>query len=159
MRVKILVAALIFLIVVNLATIGTYVYLKLAQSSEEERHGMPPGRMPPPIAQLNEDQRQKIFGLMRGFQEETRNLQLRVRSLEDSTFRLIQETSVERDKVDERLREIAGVRLEISKKAAQKMIEAKSFLTPEQQKHFFDAIMQVRPEHPGGRPPEGMPHM
>ena len=62
---------------------------------------------------------------------------------------LMQQEPVPRSDVDAMLRDIADIRLEISQKAIEKFIEAKSFLSPEGQELFFDAILKARPGGPG----------
>lgn len=165
MKTKILIGILVFLIVINLATIGTYIYLKVTHERAYTTELLPPGgRMPQgmpgndPMMQLTEEQRHKLFDLMHGFHEEARTLNARVMDIERETFKLLHETPVPQEKVDAKLKEISDIRLEISKKAARKLIEAKEFLSPEQQERFFDAIMQARQEF-GGPPPMrgGMP--
>jgi Spy/CpxP family protein refolding chaperone len=158
MKTKVLIGILIFLIVVNLATIGTYVYMRLThRRAFTEQPGPPGGGMPPgmpgngPMAQLTEDQRHKLFDLMSGFHEETYALNEHAAEIERETFKLLHEDPVPQEKVDARLKEISDIRLEISRKAAQKLVRAKEFLAPEQQERFFGAIMQ---SHQGiGGPP------
>jgi hypothetical protein len=60
--------------------------------------------------------------------------------------------------VDQNLQELSDIRLQIMQRAIKKMINAKSFLTPEQQRHFFKAMTFSRPGiHEGGRFPGRRP--
>ena len=62
------------------------------------------------------------------------------------------------EEVDQKLAEISDIRRQIMQKAIKKMIKAKSFLTPEQQEQFFNAITHLRPGmHEGRRFPGGRP--
>ncbi len=158
MKMKILVGVLVFLILINLATIGTHLYLRFFHhGAEPPGHMPPPGHLPPMLEQMNEEQRHKLFALMDSFHDETDGLRKHTDEIEGETFKLLQENPVQHDKVDAKLKELADARLEISRKAVGKMIEAKSFLTPEQQQHFFDAVMSGRPA--GLPPPRGGPHL
>jgi hypothetical protein len=165
MKTKILIGILVFLIIVNLATIGTFLYLKFARPGPDGLAmpgdgGRPPGRaFRDPMAHLSADQRNKLNELMRGFHDESRALNDKVRDLEETTFRLLHESTIPNDSIDLTLRQMADLRLEISRKATQRLIAAKAFLDPAQQDILFDAIMKARPEFGGGPPPggEGMP--
>jgi Spy/CpxP family protein refolding chaperone len=155
MKIKLLVGVLVLLILINLATIGTHLYLRFFRhEGGPPGHLLPPGHMPPMMEQMSEEQRHKLFALMDSFHEETDGLRKHTGELEGEAFKLLQQNPVQQEKVDAKLKELADVRLEISRKAVEKMIEAKSFLTPEQQQHFFDAVMSGRPP---GQPPHGGP--
>lgn len=153
MKIKVLIGVLIFLIVINLATIGSYVYLKMTKEPNRHMPLMPlvdgPERpVPPdrPELKLNKGQREKLINLLRSFREITIDLRQQMRKLEDDTFVLLQKDTVSRKQVDVNLRKITELKLEISKEAVNKLIEAKKFLSPEQQQHFYNALMQIRPE-------------
>src|SRR5258706_11709048 len=136
MKMKLLIGVLLFLIVVNLATIGTYLYVRFAHRSYDPRESGPPaGRPFPREMGLSEDQRNRLFDLIHGFHEETRELGMRIHDLERATFALLQENPVPQERVDSVFDEICKARLEMSKRATKKMIEAKAFLTPAQQEH------------------------
>jgi hypothetical protein len=155
MKIKILVGILVFLIVVNLATIGTYVYFRFTAPPPGGFQNRPhDSHMPPPIRDLGDAEREKMFGLMHDFIDETNTMRDSVRLLEHELFRLFQQNPVMQENIDSKLKDIAAVKVEISKKAAARFIQAKTFLSPEQQERFFDAIMQSQPDFgPGGRPP------
>ncbi len=153
MKIKVLVGVLIFLIVINLATIGSYVYLKITNEPNRHMPLMPlvegPERpLPPdrPELKLNKGQREKLINLLRSFREKTIGLRQQMRKLEDDTFVLLQKDTVSPKQVDANLQKISEIKLEISKEAVNKLIDAKKFLSPEQQKHFYNALMQIRPE-------------
>ena len=164
MKTKILIGILVFLIIVNLATIGAYLYVRAARPEGDAalisaQHG-PRGRGPLPdlLGQLSSDQRGRLNELMSGFHDETHLLHDQVRDLEESMFRLLHQDPVPSDSIELMLRRMADLRLEISRKAIQRLVAAKVFLAPGQQDILFDAIMTARPEI-GGPPPrgEGMP--
>jgi len=119
-------------------------------------HFPPRGR---PDLGLKKEQRKQLRNLLMEFGEETESLRSQVMKLEQETFLIMRQTPVPIEEVDQKLNEISDIRLQIMQKAVKKMISAKSFLTPEQQKHFFKAITFSRPgmhegrRFPGGRPP------
>ena len=156
MKTKVLIGILVFLILVNLATIGTYLYLGATRpdpSPPPPERALGSGTGADPMARLDDDQRRRLNELMRSFHEETRVLHDRVRDLEERTFQLLHREPVPTDSVDAMLRQMGDIRLEISRAAARRLIDAKSFLSTEQQDVLFDAIMKARPG--GGGPPAG----
>jgi uncharacterized membrane protein len=163
MKTKILIGILVFLILVNLATIGTYLYLRTTRPDGRPFPAdMDRGSGSDPMAQLSAGQRERLGDLMRGFREETSTLHDQVRALEETTFSLLHREPVPSDSVDLALRRMADLRLEISRKATARLLEAKAFLSPAQQDILFEAIMKARPGmgapmgRPGG-PPGGFP--
>jgi Spy/CpxP family protein refolding chaperone len=156
-KLKILIGILVFLIVLNLATIGTFLFMYLTQDRSavaerpflEKRIGWRPGRSMHPMMRLDRQERQQLTKLLDDFHMETLDLRMQVDSLETQVIMLMHEEPVPTNEVDSLLERLSAIRLEISKKATKKLIEAKSFLSPEQREMFYKAILQVRPE-PGG---------
>ena len=157
MKVKILVGVLIFLTLVNLAMMGTFAYFRFVHPPFDEFRNHPmDSRMPPPILELGEKERGQMFKLMRGFIDDSRPMRDSVRLMENELFQLFQQNPVVQEKIDSKLKDIAAVKVEISQRAAKDFVQAKTFLTPQQQEHFFKAIMQSMPDFgPGGGPQQG----
>jgi hypothetical protein len=88
--------------------------------------------------------------LLSEFHFDTAELRFRIHELESETFDLMHRDPVPTAQVDSLLAEISSVQLSISKIATKKMIEAKAFLSPEQQEMFFKALLGPRPDKPGG---------
>lgn len=142
MKIKVLAGLLVFLIVVNLVTIGSYIYFQLQRPPE------PPGsreRPPGPRLELNREQFQQLRQLMGQFMKETRDQQEKIWDLQNEIFELLQQEPVPMTVIDQKLAEITATRLEVSKKATKDMIKAKEFLSPAQQKRFYNLLMQSRP--------------
>ncbi|HQU71427.1 MAG TPA: periplasmic heavy metal sensor [Calditrichia bacterium] len=158
MKIKVLIGILVVLIVVNLATIGSFLFYRFGP----REHGF----RPPPMVeggpeQLSREQRRELFKLLREFGDETENLREEITELEKKLFELLQQENIPEAAVDSTLREIQERRLAMSKFAIQKMGVAKTFLTPEQQKRFFSAIIQARSPRPDrfdGPFDRGRPH-
>jgi len=156
MKVKILIGVLLFLIAVNLATIGSYVYFRFTGPppghlfNRELRGRRPFNRGPggPPELRLNRRQRQQLFKQLSEFRRETQSQRRKINRIERKTFQLIQQDLVPVDSVNANLKEISDIRLEISRHIIKKMIAAKSYLTPKQQHEFYNAIMRARAERP-----------
>jgi uncharacterized membrane protein len=162
MKIKLLIAALVLLIAINLGTLGSYVYIqffKEKRPSPAEMFGRPPfapGERPD--LRLKKEQRKQLRNLLMEFGEETEILRTQVMELEQETFLLMQQTPVSMETVDQKLKEISDIRLTIMQRAVKKMINAKSFLSPAQQRHFFKAMTFSRPGmHKGRRPPGRRP--
>lgn len=167
MKIKLLIGALVFLIVLNLATIGSFVFLQwkgnraitsirtpAAGMSRLRTGGRGIGRR----MRLHREERQELWRLFEEFRSETAELATRVRELEHQSFALMQRDPVPRDSLDTLLEEIAEVRLTISRKATDKLIEASVHLTPEQRRMFYASVLEAgnpRAPHPGepGLPP------
>jgi len=152
MKLKVLVGALVLLIVLNLATIGTFLYVHFT------RPEMPPVVDGPEFThrdadsgrrlrlhRLPSEHREALVGLLREFHSETEDLRTRLDALEGGVFDLMQGDPVPVARVDSLLGDVSRVRLEISRIATRKLIKAKGVLPPEEQRIFFDAILQARP--------------
>lgn len=153
MKTKVLVGILLFLIVINLSTIGVFVYhlLKPPPAELEVAAGdpvPPPGMVGAgmPMMRLKPEARERMHKLMLGFREEIRGYQEQIFALEDSTVALLKNDPPPMSRVNEHLRQIADLRLLINEKAVHNLLQAKKFLTPEEQEMFFRAIMQARPQ-------------
>jgi uncharacterized membrane protein len=149
-KIKLLIGALVFLIVLNLATIGSFVYLQwsrgrdhasiLVPAPEVSRRGRE-GRQFGRGMRLRKDERNELWRLLEDFRVETEALGNRVRDLERQSFGLMQRDPVPRDSLDILLEEISAIRLEISRRAIDKLIEASVNLTPGQRRYFYAAVL------------------
>jgi Spy/CpxP family protein refolding chaperone len=152
MKLKVLVGFLGFLIVLNLATIGTFLYVHFTKPPTPAAFA-PPDAAPrggpmgerPWFRGLPPEQRRELVALLEEFQQETSEERTKLRTLEGDVFRLMQNDSIPAARVDSLLEEISHVRLGISRAAIHKLVKAKTVLTPEEQRMFFDAILQARP--------------
>jgi Spy/CpxP family protein refolding chaperone len=160
MKLKILMGALLFLIVLNVATIGTFLYIHFTRPPQPSGlHTVgPDGGRPfdgggPHALHFRSKERMQLRKLMQDFHLETVDLHARLSTLEDETFALMQQDPVPRADVDSLLGELSTVRLEIMRKATDKLIEAKAFLTPEQEERFYSAILGMRPDRRGMKGP------
>lgn len=153
MKTKVLVGILLFLIVINLSTIGVFVY-HLLRSGPKEPEPLPyEGARPPgmmgqesPMMRLQPEVRERMHKLMTNFREDTRDVQQKILALEDTTVALLKIDPPPMGRVTENLKHLSDLRLLINQRAVHNLLQAKSFLTQEQQDMFFRAIMQARPQ-------------
>lgn len=153
MKMKVLVVILVFLIIVNLATLGSYIYFRFVNHPMGPplwEGGPPPGFHPnDPMAELTQEQRTKVISLLRDYEDQTKGQRERIVSLEDDIFKLLDTNPVQQENVAAALKAIADTRFEISRIAVQKLIETKSFLSKKQQRDFYNTIFANRMDHPG----------
>lgn len=161
MKIKILIGILLVLIAINLGTIGTYLYLQLNRDKniphwdQSRRSHFPPNHRPE--MKLDKQQRHQLRNLLQEFQQENQDIRNQIWELERTTFDLLQQENIPQNQVNQNLKQLSDYRLKLMTAAVEKMIKAKSFLNPEQQKHFFDFIMESRPAPPFRREPAGGP--
>ncbi|HEV8537848.1 MAG TPA: periplasmic heavy metal sensor [Bacteroidota bacterium] len=152
MKMKILVGALVFLILVNLATIGSFVYFRFMHHPPPMMPGMEgPFHGPPPFRNMDEAQRNKVMALMESLRSETEELNVKASEIERHTFDLLQRNPAPEDSIDRNLQELSAVRLMLSRKVTKKFLEAKSFLTTEQQRMLFEEMGRGHHGPPGER--------
>ena len=158
MKIKVLIGTLVFLIVINLATIGSFLYYQW-QNPAERPFPPRPGMQPPRELELDKAQRRQMRDLFLQFKTETEPLQNQIRDLENEIFSMLQEDAPDSGLINEKLQKIAALRLEVSKKIIDKFYDTREFLSPRQQKHFFNALMKERagPMGPEGRFRKGRP--
>jgi uncharacterized membrane protein len=161
-KIKLLIGILVALIVLNLATIGSFVYMRW-NAPDHELAALAPQPDPdftPPRPDRGDrrgpfrpsgDERRQLIGLLREFKTETEGIRQKIFKDEKEVFDLMQRGTVPRATVDSLLEEISKSRLEMRRMAVDKLIESKAHLSPMQQQRFFDSILQTRPEGRRGR--------
>jgi Spy/CpxP family protein refolding chaperone len=157
MKLNILFGILIFLVVVNIAAVDTYLYFHLSDRQAPATTGSvlnPAGQGGDPLARLDDSQRQKLRDMMESFKRSTGELHGRIRVLDDEILASIQSDTIPRNKIDQDLTEISSLRLDISKKALDEIIEAKAFLSKDQQERLFSGIFRTTA---GPAPEKGEP--
>jgi Spy/CpxP family protein refolding chaperone len=151
MKLKILIGILVFIVIVNIVAVDTYLYYHLVGKSTEysdnKSHDRTIGskQFDDPLTTLNDTQRNKLREIIEEFRKSTGELNGRIRILDDEILNMIQVDLSHKEKIDQNLKEISSLRLEISKIAIDKIIRTKSFLSKEQQKQLFSAIFRVKP--------------
>jgi len=154
-KLKLLISVLLFLIVLNLATIGTFMYKQWKQEdtyraphAERQLHSR--SRRSGEMRTLNPEKRQVLRRLLKELHEETENLQDEISRKQIEAFALLERETVPRDSLNMVLEQVSELRLEISRRATDKLIKAKVHLDPNQQKMFFRLILMSRTGHDHG---------
>lgn len=161
MKIKLLVGGLVFLIIINLVTIGTFLYMQLSKGEQKFKYRAQDSLMVPPFLhpdnrekKLNKEQREKLFGMFEKFRKETKDVNEEIKVLQHDIQKLLMSEEINEEKLNDKMQKVAELRLSISRAAVKNIIEAKSFLTPEQVEHLVRAIMQFHPPHHRGMPPD-----
>lgn len=158
MKLKILVGLLVFLIVVNLATIGSYIYFRMQDKHDWKRGSIdfpddPRGRFSrPPHLDLTPDQRKQLIELRISFADETKELSQEIGKLREEIYQTLNKDTVSWTIIEDKLREIADHRMQIEKIAIQKLIDAKDYLSLPQRDHLFRFLL-MEPSPLKGAPP------
>jgi len=152
MKIKILVGLLIVLIVLNLATIGSYVYFRWVQPPAPEFPFPPPHmKFPPPRAlQLRPDQRMKLNHLRGEFMKNTQPNRQEIARLRQDIIGLLLQEEVDTTAIYHKLEEISALQKKIEKQAIDLILKTREFLTP-WQLSFIYTILDVYFDTPGKR--------
>lgn len=151
MRNKILTIILVFLIIINLATIGTYIcYQSTAKFAPPDflEFGPPDSvqrRFRNERFRPNREDMVKLHEHITGFHKETFEIRQTIANLERNVFDLMQEQEPDTALIFEKIDQVHQLKHQLSKKAIKNMILAKSLLSPEQQRHFLRGIMNMGP--------------
>ncbi len=157
MKLKILIGVLIFLILINLATIGSFVYMQMNGSKNNQAGKRFNGRgMPPPpeelLLKLNKKQKEQLRGMLDKFQVKVQPYKEQIRVLDDETYKLLIQKPVPKDELNANLKKISDIRLKISQLALENMLDVKGILSSEQLELFYNAVIRPMPQGP---PPPG----
>lgn len=146
MKLKILIGLLIFLIVVNLATIGSYIYFRTDDGGDRIiprfGDGFPSKFQKPPHLNLDREQMHQLLELRMGFERDTRELSEQIRKLREDIFQMLKNDPVSLEEIEQKLQEISRLRMQIDKAAINKLIEAQEYLTPVQRDHFLRFLLK-----------------
>ena len=151
MKPKVLAIVLIFSLALNLAVIGTFVFRKI--ESPPGPDDMPPfNRERPPFfenMQLDDQQRDAMKKLMHEFRQINRENRQKIFNLEDELMQTLRQADFDSSKTDSLLEEIGRLRTAQSKQAIKHFRKFNKFLSPEQQEHFHNMIMERPFRHEG----------
>lgn len=145
MKLKILIGILVVLILINLGTIGTYLYYQVLRAPEEM---VSPGRMGPPpeisrwLHDLNEEQKSEIREMQQALRVEIGPLVEQVRQLRKDTFGLLMQDSIPWARVEANLLQISQLHFQIEKLTLKSLISMRDKLPPEQRGKFIRFIAE-----------------
>ncbi len=145
MKTKLLIGISIFLIIVNLATLGTYVYY---------RWTAPP--MPPPEypahrewmkrreqLRFSPEQRKKLAVLRKDFSDSTRPQIREIMKLRRQVAAMVLDKNTNLDSIEIKIDRISTLEASIEKDAVKMLIEAKEFLSPGQVEMLQRMMMNI----------------
>lgn len=141
MKLKVLVGALVALMIINIAAIGSFLYL--------HHHAKHPGKQPDRAHRfaaryVPEKDRAKFFRTARALRQDIGPLADETGALEKDLINSMRQNPVPRAHIDSLLEQISRNRLEINRKATDRMIAMGDSLTSEERGHMVDALMRFR---------------
>lgn len=142
MKIKLLVGALVLLMVVNIAAIAAFLVVQTHHPRHFARwrhsiHGRP-------FAKLDREKRQALSDAMKQFHEEARDVIEETHALENEAIAAMGESPVPRARIDSLLERISDNRLEIARRATNRMIEMGERLTPKERERLMAGLMRMR---------------
>ncbi|MGH1363502.1 MAG: periplasmic heavy metal sensor [Calditrichia bacterium] len=152
MKIKLLIGILIFLIVVNLATIGTYLFYRFDGGPGPGFNGPPPrGQMDRPRfpRSMNKEKHKQLMDRARAFRESIHSIHESIRSDERKLKDVLLAETADRQMADSLLMEISDKKLKIQEKAIIDFIEAKEFLTLDEQRVLSSILFRTGPDDRG----------
>ncbi|HKW15593.1 MAG TPA: periplasmic heavy metal sensor [Candidatus Krumholzibacteria bacterium] len=141
MKVKVLIAALIVLIVFNVAALGAFFFFHVHghhQPKQLDRAHRFALRYVP------EKDREKFFRTARRLHQDIGPLADQTRDLEKQLINSMRQDPVPRAHIDSLLEQISKNRLEIARTATDRMIAMGDSLTPDERGHMADALLRFR---------------
>ncbi len=143
MKVKVMSGVLIFSLAFNLAVIGTFVFKRFLDpeprfSPRERMERMPFFKG----MDFGDTEREKIIELFKEFRKASRETQRSIIELEDQLFETLKDENKDLDQAHKIMEQIGAKKIELGKSALDQFLKAKSFLSPEQQNHFYRMLKQ-----------------
>ncbi len=143
MKVKVMSGVLIFSLAFNLAVIGTFVFKQFLDpeprfSPRERMERMPFFKG----MDFGDTEREKIIELFKEFRKTSRETQRSIIELEDQLFETLKDENKDLDQAHKIMEQIGAKKIELGKSALDQFLKAKSFLSPEQQNHFYRMLKQ-----------------
>ena len=150
MKVKILVGALIVLVAMNLAALGAFLVVQKQHRTASDWHrGDRRARHERLMSQLGAEERERVLASMKEFHEQNDGLMRETRQLEENAIASMRMDPVPRVHIDSLLEQISANRLEIARRATDRLVSLGETLTPDQREQVMNAIIHSR----GGRRP------
>lgn len=142
MKVKILVAALVVLMIINIAALGSFLFLHHHRGHHQPRDANRVHRFV--LRNIPEQDREKFFRTARTVRQDVGPLADETRDLEKDLINSMRKDPVPRAHIDSLLEQISQNRLEIARKATNRMIAMGDSLTPDERGHMVDALLRFR---------------
>ena len=144
MKIKILVGVLVFLIVLNLVTIGSYVYFRwMAPPPVPDISAMMREHFRQHHPRLAPEQRQRLRDLHRKFLTETANDREAILNLRRQIFNMLVAEKLDTVLLRQKLDSINWYRQRIEEKGLRMLILSRHVLTPPQRTEFYRMLEQL----------------
>jgi uncharacterized membrane protein len=140
MKLKLLVGILVVLLIINIAALGSFLWLHHThrQNSQLDRAHRFALRYVP------EKDREKFFRTARSLHQDVGPLAEQTSTLEKELINSMRKDPVPRAHIDSLLEQISANRLEIARKATDRMIAMGDSLTPDDRGRMVDALLRFR---------------
>jgi heavy-metal resistance protein len=142
MKVKVLIGALVVLMLMNVAALGSFLFLHLHARHQGNDRARYSHRWV--MRNVPAKDRDTFFNTMRSIHDDVHPLAEDTGKLEDELIRSMRKDPVPRAHIDSLLEEISKNRLEIARRATDRMIAMGDSLTPDERGHMVDAMMRFR---------------
>lgn len=154
MKFPALVGTLVFLAIVNIVAVDTYLYYKFVHQADVASPVAPGAAVARTgvdgaVSKLDAAQRKEIRRIKNEYRNETDRIYSRIKELEDEMYHLVQEDPVSQARIERNLSEHGDLRLKLKRIALAKMIETRSILTPAQKEELFRGIFRSTPRLTG----------
>lgn len=142
MKVKLLVGALVVLVIINIAALGSFWYMH-KQGGDDRRPGRE-YRMNRWGNDLSRDERRRLRRAVRSFHQDLRPQIEQTRALEADLIASMKRDPVPRAHIDSLLEAISQNRLQIARQATDRMIAMGDSLSPAERELMMNALMRFR---------------
>jgi hypothetical protein len=140
MKVKFIIGALVVLLIMNIAAVGSFFYLH--HHSSQYHKGDRVHRWV--LRNVPAGDREKFFRTVKSVHEDIGPLADSTSGLEKQLINSMRQDPVPRAHIDSLLEQISRNRLEIARRATDRMIAMGDSLTPDERGHIVDAILRFR---------------
>lgn len=148
MKIKILIGALVVLMIFNVAALGSFLFLHARAHHAAQQ----PDRIHRWVLRnVPEPDRDKFFHTARSIHQDIGPLADQTRDLEKELINSMRKDPIPRAHIDSLLEQISRNRLEIARKATDRMIAMGDSLTPDERGHMADALLRFRSLGQGDR--------
>lgn len=144
MKVKLLVGALVVLMIMNIAALGTFWFMHHQTSHFRDRPGREWRMRHGGGNDLSREERQRARRAMRSIHQDLRPLIDETASLEDDLIASMKKDPAPTAHIDSLLEQISAKRLEVARRATDRMIAMADSLSPAERDHMIDAMVKFR---------------
>ncbi|MFZ0389824.1 MAG: periplasmic heavy metal sensor [Calditrichia bacterium] len=152
-KIKIFIGILIFLMIINLAVLGSYLYHRwsLPERTFPFSHERSAAMFDHSLPRLDREQRHQLRRLQHRFHETVSPFLQQRRQYRRDMFELLRQDELDTAAVYEKLKELNLVDQDIERKAVELLMETRQFLSPEQLSFLYHFLSGFQEGAPPGR--------